>query len=179
MIKGLFNKVSGVDKFKEVAEQQRQQIQDDFDQQIKELKEEADKQLLEAREKMKEAEKISKEAEKTIKKAEEKKTKAKMSPKEMATARGEPWVEVIETHVKKDNAKNGFFEMDWNTVFVDQLRAEGYGFEADPEEEIVDRWFRELCNNIANSDGIDMSQRGSGSMQLAIRRIDDDTSEIS
>jgi hypothetical protein len=29
-----------------------------------------------------------------------------------------------------------------------QLRQEGYGEEGDLEEEIVDRWFRELCANV-------------------------------
>jgi hypothetical protein len=179
MLKGLFTKVSGIDKFKEAAEQQRLQIQSEFDEQIKSLKEDADQQLLEAREKLKEAEKIAKAADTAIKKTEEKKAKAKMTPKEMATTRGEPWVEVVQTHVKKNNAKNGFFELDWNSVFVDQLRNEGYGFEADPEEEIVDRWFRELCTTIASSEGIDMTHRNAGSVQLTVRKIDEETSEVS
>jgi len=43
------------------------------------------------------------------KKAEE---QAKLDPKARATARGEPWVAVLDTHVNKDNIKNGFFELD-------------------------------------------------------------------
>jgi hypothetical protein len=79
------------------------------------------------------------------KKAEE---TAKMGPKERATARGEPWVAVLDTHVNKDNVRNGFFELDWNPEFIVQLREAGYGFEGDPEEEIVDRWFRDLAGNM-------------------------------
>ena len=75
-------------------------------------------------------------------KAQEEEAQAKMTPKERATAKGEPWVSVLETHVNKENIRNGFFELDWNELFVLKLRQEGFGFEGDPEEEIVDRWFR-------------------------------------
>jgi hypothetical protein len=73
---------------------------------------------------------------------------AKMTPKERATAKGEPYISVLETHVNKDNLRNGFFELDWNDQFVLKLRQEGYGADGDREEEIVDRWFRELCANV-------------------------------
>ena len=73
---------------------------------------------------------------------------AKLSPKERATAQGMPYVTVLDTHVNKDNVRNGFFELDWNDQFVLQLKQEGYGEDGDKEEEIVDRWFRELCANV-------------------------------
>jgi hypothetical protein len=79
-----------------------------------------------------------------IKAAEE----AMYSPKERATAKGEPWVAVLDTHVNKENVRNGFFELDWNEQFVLKLKQEGYGFDGDKDEEIVDRWFRELCANV-------------------------------
>ena len=71
-----------------------------------------------------------------------------MSEKDRATRKKEPWVGVINTHVNKDNVRNGFFELDWNIHFVEKLKNEGYGLEGDPEEEIIDRWFRELCANV-------------------------------
>jgi hypothetical protein len=43
---------------------------------------------------------------------------AKLSPKEIATEKKEPWVAVLDTHVNKDNIRNGFFELDWNEFFV-------------------------------------------------------------
>jgi hypothetical protein len=73
---------------------------------------------------------------------------AKSSPKDRATRKKEPWVGVLNTHVNKDNVRNGFFELDWNEHFVLKLKQEGYGVDDDPEEEIVDRWFRELCANV-------------------------------
>jgi hypothetical protein len=88
------------------------------------------------------------EAERAASLAQEQEELAKLSPKERATRRKEPWVGVLNTHVNKDNIRNGFFELDWNEQFVLQLKQEGYGEDGDPDEEIVDRWFRELCANV-------------------------------
>src|SRR4051812_6830568 len=70
---------------------------------------------------------------------------AKLSPKELATEQQEPWVTVLNTHINKDNVRNGFFELDWNSFFVDQLRQHGY--QGQTEEEIVDKWFKVLCQS--------------------------------
>ena len=86
---------------------------------------------------------------------------AKMTPKERATAKGEPWVSVLDTHVNKDNIKNGFFELDWNDLFIVQLKQAGYGFDGDPDEEIVDRWFRDIVRNMLAEEGMDTT-RGAG-----------------
>ena len=83
---------------------------------------------------------------------------AKAGPKERATARGEPYVAVLDTHVNKDNIRNGFFELDWNPEFIVQLKQAGYGFDGDPEEEIVDRWFRDLAGNMLAEAGQDTSR---------------------
>jgi hypothetical protein len=97
-----------------------------------------------------------------LEEAKSKEEEAKLSPKERATRKKEPWVAVLDTHVNKENIRNGFFELDWNEYFVLQLRQAGYGLEGDPEEEIVDRWFRELCAGVASENGIDMTDRGAG-----------------
>ena len=102
---------------------------------------------------------------------------AKLSPKDRATKKKEPWVAVLDTKVNKDNIRNGFFELDWNEYFVLQLRQAGYGFDGDPEEEIVDRWFRELCANIASEEGIDMTDRGAGFIN--VRKLSEGKSEVS
>ena len=85
---------------------------------------------------------------------------ATLSPKERATNNKEAWVAVLDTHVNKDNVRNGFFELDWNEFFVLQLRAAGYT--GDNDESIVDQWFSDLCRNVGNEAGIDMERRGSG-----------------
>jgi len=119
-------------------------------------------------------------AEEALKIAEDAKRAAEealMTPKERATARGEPYVGVLETHVNKENLRNGFFELDWNDQFVLQLKQEGYGFDGDPDEEIVDRWFRTLCRDIAGEEGIDMTDRGAGFIN--VRKIAEGKSEVS
>ena len=85
---------------------------------------------------------------KEINRAKEEEKNKQLSPKELATKKKEPWVGVLQTHVNKENVRNGFFELDWNRHFVLQLVKEGYGVENDKEEEIIDRWFRELCANV-------------------------------
>ena len=101
----------------------------------------AEKDLKEANARLEEAEKASKVAQ-------EQEELSKLNPKDRATRKKEPWVGVLNTHVNKDNIRNGFFELDWNEYFVLQLKQEGYGADGDPDEEIVDRWFRELCANV-------------------------------
>ena len=87
---------------------------------------------------------------------------AKLTPKERATKKGEPWVAVLDTKVNKDNVRNGFFELDWNEYFITELKKSGYGFEGDPEEEIVDRWFRDLAANMLAEEGQDPSRHSAG-----------------
>jgi hypothetical protein len=98
-----------------------------------------------------EAAKKSVEAAERAKEAEE---SAKLSPKDRANRKNEPWVAVLNTHVNSDNIRNGFFELDWNDHFVLKLKQEGYGEDGDPDEEIVDRWFRELCANVVVDEGL-------------------------
>jgi hypothetical protein len=95
-----------------------------------------------------EAAEAAKAATAAAERATEAETQAKLSPKERATRKKEPWVGVLETHVNKDNVRNGFFELDWNDLFVLKLKQEGYGEDGDKDEEIIDRWFRELCANV-------------------------------
>ena len=95
-----------------------------------------------------EANKKKQEAEEQLKTLALEQEMAKLSPKERANRRKEPWVGVLNTHVNSDNIRNGFFELDWNDHFVLKLKQEGYGADGDKDEEIVDRWFRELCANV-------------------------------
>ena len=85
----------------------------------------------------------------------------KRDPKEYATRKGEPWVSVLDVKVNQENVRNGFFEMDWNSLFIKQLIEAGYGVDNDPEEEIVDRWFRDIVYNMLSEEGMDTS-RGAG-----------------
>jgi len=100
---------------------------------------------------------------------------AELTPKELATQNKEPWVAVLNTHVNKDNIRNGFFELDWNEYFVLQLRSAGYKGEKD--EDIVNQWFTELCRNVAVEEGIDMNRRGTG--YINVNNLGNGRSEVS
>jgi len=110
--------------------------------------EKIEQDLEKARLALEEAEAKKIEAEKAAKLAQEKEELAKLSPKERATRKKEAWVGVLNTHINSENIRNGFFELDWNEHFIVKLKQDGYGADGDPEEEIVDRWFRELCANV-------------------------------
>ena len=101
---------------------------------------------------------------------------AELSAKEIATRKKEPWVQVINTHVNQENIRNGFFELDWNEYFILELKQAGYGYEGDPEEEIVDRWFRDIVSEMLSEDGLDPN-RGSGFIN--VNPISQGRSEIS
>ena len=100
---------------------------------------------------------------------------AKLSAKEIATANKQPWVAVLDTHVNKDNIRNGFFELDWNEYFVLQLKEAGY--KGDTEELIVDKWFGELCRNIGNESDINMNHRTAG--YINVNNLGNGKAEIS
>jgi hypothetical protein len=86
---------------------------------------------------------------------------AKLSPKDRATRKEEAYISVIDTKINPENIRNGFFELDWNSYFIRDLIFNGYGTEADPEEEIVDRWFRDIVYQMLSDEGLD-TQRASG-----------------
>lgn len=94
-------------------------------------------------------------------KAQEDAELSRLSEKDRATKKGESWVSVLDTKVNPDNIRNGFFELDWNDLFIKELVLNGYGTESDPPEEVVDRWFREIVYNMFADEGLDTA-RGSG-----------------
>jgi hypothetical protein len=92
--------------------------------------------------------------------------KAPLTDKEKATLKHEPWVDVIGFKVNPNNIRNGFFEIDWNEFWIEKLKQEGYGFDGDPEEEIVGRWYRDICMNAAAAEGIDISDQDFGFLNV-------------
>ena len=97
-------------------------------------------------------------------------------PKAYATKRKEPWISVLDVKVNEDNVRNGFFEMDWNEYFIAELIQAGYGTEQDIEEEIVDRWFRDIVYGMLEAEGQD-TDRGAGYINVV--PIDKGRSEVS
>ncbi len=75
-----------------------------------------------------------------------KEQKTKKTPKELATERDEPYVEVLSMDIDKDNPGNGAFELDWNDKFLSNLIRAGYQGKTD--QDIVDNWFKAVCRNV-------------------------------
>lgn len=85
--------------------------------------------------------------------AEEQRRSALDAEKDAATAAGEPWVAVLDTQINPDNIRNGFFELDWNNEFIEQLLDAGYSGES--QEEIVDGWFKTIVMQMLEEEGLD------------------------
>ncbi len=137
---------------------------------------EMEKTIAEAHAKLEETERLRAEALARAEEALAKEEEAKLTPKDRATKKKEPWVAVLDTHVNKENIRNGFFELDWNEYFIAELKKSGYGFDGDPDEEIVDRWFKDLARNMLTDEGLDPN-RGAGFID--VRKISPDKSEVS
>jgi hypothetical protein len=85
--------------------------------------------------------------------SEEVRRSALENEKVVATKAGKPWVAVLDTQVNEDNIRNGFFELDWNNEFIEQLLDAGYSGESN--EEIVDQWFKTIVTQMLQEDGED------------------------
>ena len=68
-----------------------------------------------------------------------------------ATKAGQPWVAVLDTQINPDDIKNGFFEIDWNNEFIEQLLDAGY--KGETNEAIVDAWFQTLIRQMLGEEG--------------------------
>jgi len=69
--------------------------------------------------------------------------------KELASAQGEPWVQVLRIEVDPNNLHQGAFELDWNEIFVARLVKAGYMIKpTDTDADIVDRWFQNVCRHV-------------------------------
>jgi|TARA_A100001391_G_scaffold151797_1_gene109541 hypothetical protein len=101
------------------------------------------------------------------------KVDTKLSEKEQATKDGKPWVKVLDTNVDQENPKYGYFELDWNKPFVENLKE--HGFSGNTDEEVVDHWFSVLCNTIAS----EQTPMRSGEAIVTETKREDGKTEIS
>ena len=73
-----------------------------------------------------------------------------LTAKEKATMAGEPYINILKIDVDPNNINNGAFELDWNDKFVINLIKAGYKLRPDDADaDIVDRWFTQVCRNVA------------------------------
>jgi len=110
----------------------------------------------------------------TNKTPEEARREALEKEKAAATKKGEPWVAVLDTQVNPDNIRNGFFELDWNNEFIEQLLDAGY--KGETNEQIVDSWFRTIVTQMLQDEG-QSTDRDMG--YINVTPIDKGRSEVS
>ena len=106
--------------------------------------------------------------------SEQKRLRLLNEEKAAATKAKKPWVAVLNTHVNHKDIKNGFFELDWNNEFIEQLLDAGYYGETN--EQIVDAWFKTIARNILEEQGLDPNREAG---YIKINKRDDGKSEIS
>lgn len=66
--------------------------------------------------------------------------------KEAKKKSNEPWVEIVSESYDQDNNQVSMI-LDWNKAFIKMLRSNGYT--GSDEQQIVDKWFKRLSENIA------------------------------
>ena len=69
-----------------------------------------------------------------------------MTPRQIADAKGEPWVSVLSVELNPDKIGNGAFELYWNEKFITNLVRAGYKGKTDAD--MVDQWFGDVCRNV-------------------------------
>jgi hypothetical protein len=82
-------------------------------------------------------------------KAEPRPKKIEKTEKEIATEKGEPWVNILSMEIDPNDIQNGAFELDLNDKFVANLVRAGYQMDPkDTDADVVDRWFTAVCRNV-------------------------------
>ena len=117
---------------------------------------------------------------KKFKKEESKKTATKKkSAVDLATEKGEPYVNIVRMDVNPENIGDGAFELEWNDIFIARLIKAGYqGKPDDTDSDIVDRWFQTVCRNVVMETWEQQEAMNPG-MRTNKRDLGDGKSEIS
>lgn len=76
--------------------------------------------------------------------------KGSAQAKALADLNQEPWVSVLSVELNPQDPSQGNFELDWNDLFIVQLKNAGYFAKTD--DEIVDKWFISLCQSIVHDE---------------------------
>jgi hypothetical protein len=105
--------------------------------------------------------------------------KVTKTEKELATEKGEPWVNILSMEIDPGNIQNGAFELDWNDKFVANLIRAGYQMDPkDTDSDIVDRWFTAVCRNVV-LETWEQEQAMNPNRVVKSRDIGDGRSEVS
>ena len=101
------------------------------------------------------------------------------SAKEIATEKGESYVNILSMDLDPGNLNYGSFELDWNEKFIADLVRHGYMMNPnDTDADIVDRWFTTVCRNIV-LETYEQEQAINPTRVVKSRDIGDGRSEVS
>lgn len=71
--------------------------------------------------------------------------------KQTAEAKKEPWVAMPNISWDPTDPSRSFFELDYNSYFVEFLR--NHGYEGASEQEVVEKWLTDVCRAVASDLG--------------------------
>ena len=101
------------------------------------------------------------------------------SAKDIATAKGEAYINILSMELDPGNLNYGSFELDWNEKFIADLVRHGYMMNPnDTDADIVDRWFTTVCRNIV-LETYEQEQAINPNRVVKSRDIGDGRSEVS
>jgi hypothetical protein len=101
------------------------------------------------------------------------------SAKEIATEKGESYINILSMDLDPGNLNYGSFELDWNEKFIADLVRHGYMMNPnDTDADIVDRWFTTVCRNIV-LETYEQEQAINPTRVVKSRDIGDGRSEVS
>lgn len=73
-----------------------------------------------------------------------------LSAKEQANKNNQPYISITKIELDPNDVNNGGFEFDWNEKFIVNLIKAGYKIKpTDTDSDLVDRWFTQVCRNVA------------------------------
>ena len=102
-----------------------------------------------------------------------------LTAKEIANEKGEPYINIVGFNLDPDDLGSGAFELDWNDKFITNLVRAGYQIRAnEPESDIVDRWFQEICRNVV-LEYYEQEQADPDIRRMTKKNLDNGRTEIS
>jgi hypothetical protein len=123
--------------------------------------------------------------EKKPRKPKEKKVVAELTEKEKATQAGEPYVNILRMEIDPNDINSGSVELDFNDKFVLNLIRAGYKMkDTDTDNDIVDRWWTNLCRATVletfEQEWADPSKRTNGDVRnVRTKDLGDGRTEVS
>lgn len=79
--------------------------------------------------------------------------------KEVSTLEKKPWIDIIDHGFDPEKGINGvFFEFDWNELWIDYLRLNGYS--GTSQEEIVEQWFNDVTRMVTDEERVINTENG-------------------